>query len=210
MATQLHETPPAVPTDARWMGVGHSNDPDARGAGAAAASAAMRGEDPRLLVVFCSDAYDLEALSTGIRSAAPGVPLIGCSTAGEIATGGPAETSVVVTALGGPGFTVHTKLATEVSSRLRDAGAEVATPVLDIVDRPYKVLMLLTDGLAGDQQEIVRGAYSVVGGAVPLVGGCAGDDLKMVGTRQLFDDRVLEDAIVAAAIGSDAPLGIGV
>jgi hypothetical protein len=70
--------------------------------------------------------------------------------------------------------------------------------------------MLLTDGLAGDQQEIVRGAYSVLGAEVPLVGGCAGDDLKMKRTFQLHDGRVLTDAVVAAAIASDAPFGIGV
>ena len=70
--------------------------------------------------------------------------------------------------------------------------------------------MLLTDGLAGDQQEIVRGADSVAGAGVPLVGGCAGDDLKMIATYQFFNDEVLRDAVVAVGIGSDAPLGIGV
>jgi hypothetical protein len=71
-------------------------------------------------------------------------------------------------------------------------------------------LLLLTDGLAGDQQEIVRGAYGVLGAEVPLVGGCAGDDLKMMSTFQLYGDRVLSDSVVAAGIASDAPLGIGV
>jgi hypothetical protein len=69
---------------------------------------------------------------------------------------------------------------------------------------------MLTDGLAGDQAEIVRGAHSVVGAAVPLVGGCAGDDLRMDRTLQLFGGEVHEDSVVAAAIGSDAPFGIGV
>jgi hypothetical protein len=45
---------------------------------------------------------------------------------------------------------------------------------------------------------------------VPLVGGCAGDDLKMSGTFQFYDDRVLSDSVVAAGIASNAPLGIGV
>jgi hypothetical protein len=71
-------------------------------------------------------------------------------------------------------------------------------------------LLLLTDGLAGDQQEIVRGAYAVLGAGVPLVGGCAGDDLRMRRTFQLYGDRVLTDSVVAAGIASDAPLGIGV
>jgi hypothetical protein len=70
--------------------------------------------------------------------------------------------------------------------------------------------MLLTDGLAGDQQEIVRGAHSVVGAGIPLVGGCAGDDLKMETTYQLHGREVLEDSVVAAGIASDGPLGIGV
>jgi hypothetical protein len=70
--------------------------------------------------------------------------------------------------------------------------------------------MLLTDGLAGDQQEIVRGAYAVLGAGVPIVGGCAGDDLKMTRTFQLHGDRVLTNSVVAAGIASNAPLGIGV
>ena len=56
----------------------------------------------------------------------------------------------------------------------------------------------------------MRGAYSVAGAAVPLVGGCAGDDLKMARTYQFHDGDVLQDAVVAAAIGSDMPFGIGV
>jgi hypothetical protein len=59
----------------------------------------------------------------------------------------------------------------------------VATCLTDLPDRPHRTLLLLTDGLAGDQQDIVRGAYDVAGSTVPLVG---------------------------VAIGSDAPLGIGV
>ena len=56
----------------------------------------------------------------------------------------------------------------------------------------------------------MRGAYSVVGGSVPLVGGCAGDDLAMRKTFQLYGGEVLEDSVLAAAITSDAPFGIGV
>jgi hypothetical protein len=109
------------------------------------------------------------------------VPLIGCTTAGEIAISGPRQASVVVAALGGDGFAVQTACATEASRDLREAGATLARCVPDRGELPHKVLLLLTDGLAGDQREIVRGAYGVLGAGVPLVGGCAGDDLKMAG-----------------------------
>jgi hypothetical protein len=138
------------------------------------------------------------------------VPLIGCTTSGEIATGGPGDSGVVVMALGGAGFSVATGVATGADSDLRGAGATAARCMSAVEDRPYRVMLLLTDALAGDQQEIVRGAYQVLGAAVPLVGGCAGDDLKMARTYQLYDDQVLTHAVVAAGIGSDSPLGIGV
>jgi hypothetical protein len=194
---------------ARWFAVGSAvgNEP---GAGARATDEALVHDDPRLLVVFSSPSHDLSALLREIGGRAGDVPLIGCTTAGEIATAGPRDASVVVTALGGDGFAVETAVATEASRDLRAAGALVARCLPAREDVPHKVLLLLSDGLAGDQQEIVRGAYGVLGAGVPLVGGCAGDDLKMTRTFQLHGDRVLTDSVVAAGIASDAPLGIGV
>ena len=196
-------------SDGRWMGVGNAKGSDAA-AGARAAADALVGPEPKLLVVFCSDAFDLEALVGAIRERAGDVPLIGCSTAGEIATSGPGESSVVVTAFGGSGFSVSTGVARGASQDLRGAGALAAGCLERVEDREHRVLLLLTDGLAGNQQEIVRGAYGVAGAAVPLVGGCAGDDLKMQKTFQFLDGEVLTDAVVAAGISSDAPFGIGV
>lgn len=195
----------------RWFGVGRSVDVEAARAGDVATVEAIVGPDAKLLVVFCSDRYDLEALLGAINERSGGVPLIGCSTAGEIATSGPGDSGLVVVALGGSGLSVATAAATGASERLREAGAEVAASVKEVGAGPaHRVLLMLTDGLAGDQQEIVRGAYGVAGAGVPLVGGCAGDDLKMKATAQLYGDRVLHDAVVAAAVASDAPLGIGV
>jgi hypothetical protein len=168
------------------------------------------GTDARLLTVFASVRYDLPELLAGIGESAGEVPVIGCSTAGEIATGGPGDASVVVMAFGGEGFSVETAVASGASDGLRDAGAKVAACLEGVEDRPHQVLMLLTDGLSGDQQEVVRGAHSVVGAGVPLVGGCAGDDLKMEATYQFHGGEVLQDSVVAAAIASDGPLGIGV
>ena len=194
------------------MAVGRSDNPDARTAGAEAIKAALDrgGADLRLVICFAADRYDGAELIAGVRSLAKDAPLIGCSTAGEIASTGPGDAGVVVTALGGAGFHVATRLAENVSHDLRGAGSAVADALSEISTQPHRVLLLLADGLAGDQQEIVRGAYAVAGAAVPLVGGCAGDDLKMIATRQFYGDRSLTNAVVGVAIGSDAPVGIGV
>ena len=105
---------------------------------------------------------------------------------------------------------IRTAVATDASRDLRAAGAQAARCLISDEERPHRALMLLTDGLAGDQQEIVRGAYGVLGAGVPLVGGCAGDDLRMTKTFQLYDDRVLSNSVLGVGITSDAPLGIGV
>jgi hypothetical protein len=194
----------------RWIGVGRSADPDPVEAAREAVSGALEGEDPKLAIVFCSSSYEADPLLAAINARAPGVSLIGCSTAGEIATDGPGEASVVVTLMGGDGFSIATALARDAPDDLRRAGAEAAACIDQIEAREHRTLLLLTDGLAGDQTMIVRGAYSVVGAQVPLVGGCAGDDLRMSQTHQFYGDEVLTGAVVAAAIGSDAPLGIGV
>ncbi|MBV8445161.1 MAG: FIST C-terminal domain-containing protein [Candidatus Dormibacteraeota bacterium] len=203
-------TPSPTSTSNRWVGVGASSLEDSAAAGAAATSAAVRGHDTRLLIVFASPKHDLPALVSGISSICPDAPMIGCSTAGEIATNGPGESGVVVTALGGEGFSVQTAVSTNASQNLRAAGAHAAGCAERVAPRDHRLLLLLTDGLGGDQQEVVRGAYSVVGSEVPLVGGCAGDDLAMQRTFQIHNGQVLEDAVVAASITTDTPFGIGV
>ncbi|MHB8717699.1 MAG: FIST signal transduction protein [Candidatus Dormibacteria bacterium] len=206
----LEDAEATVDPARRWFRSGRSTAADAFTAGSEAARAACGGPDPKLAVVFASDRYDLAELLRGIRDRLGDTPLIGCSTAGEIATDGPGDASVVVTALGGSGFACRTGVARDVSTDLREAGARVAQCAADDGTRPHQALLLLTDGLAGDQTEVVRGAYSVVGAAMPLVGGCAGDDMRMTGTRQMYGDEVLANAVVAAWIASDSPLGIGV
>lgn len=203
--------PITAPTTTRWAAVGGSDDSNAYVAGETAAAQALEQEDAKLLIVFCSDSYDLPELLRGINEKSGGVPLIGCSTAGQIATGGPGDASVVVTALGGAGFAATTAAVQQddADSR-RAAGAEVAGRVVGLNGKPNRVVVMLSDALAGDQTEVLRGAYAVLGAGVPLVGGCAGDDFKMSATYQLHGDEVLTGAVVAAALVSDAPFGVGI
>jgi hypothetical protein len=193
----------------RWFAIGQADGSDQE-PGACAAERALTGPDPKLLMVFGSAALGLPAVLGQIRARSGDVPLIGCSTAGEISTRGPSEASLLVAAFGGDGFSVRTAIARQASRDLRAAGEHVAACLAGVEDREHRVLLVLTDGLAGDQQEIIRGAYSVLGAGVPLVGGCAGDDLKMTSTYQMCGDEIVTDAVVGAAVGSDAPLGIGV
>jgi hypothetical protein len=202
--------------DRRWMGVGRSGHADSRSAAEQAARVAMVGAEPKLLIVFAGIDHDPVALLAGLGAVAAGVPVIGCSTHGEIAPGGPRDGTVVVTAIGGPGFSVSTAVAGDVSGRQRAAGAEVAGCVAEVdpgdsaPEFPHRVLLLLTDGLVRDQESILRGCYSVLGASIPLFGGAAADGWRMTGPYLLGGGRVLSDAVVAATIASDAPLSVSV
>ena len=200
------------PARGRWAGAGHSSHADAARAGREAVGAAIARDEPRLVLVFASPRYDLVALAAAADAAAGPAELIGCSTAGEIGPDGLLAPGVVAFAIGGPGFSVATRAAdSSGGAQLRAAGEEVAACVAEVADLPHKALILLTDGLAGDPQHVVRGAYSVAGAVLPLAGGCAGAaSLDMGQTRQFRGAEVMTGAVVGAALASDAPLGIGV
>jgi hypothetical protein len=197
-------------TPHRWFGVGQSSAADSAKAGAEAAAEAIGGRMPKAVFVFCSVAHDLPALLASVRGeAGPGVLIAGSTTTGELGSEGMTEGGVAIAALGGDGFTVRARMARIKEHGQRATGALVAEALHGMHDE-HKVLIMLCDGLAGSPHEIVRGAYSVVGATVPLVGGFGGDDIRFSKTFQLYDDHVLTGAVVGVALGSDAPIGIGI
>jgi hypothetical protein len=197
-------------TSNRWVGVGHAMNGDSAAAGGEAAREALAGRAARLLVVFASEAHDLERLIAAIRAESGDTALIGCTTAGELSHQGSSDGGVVVTALGGEGFEVRTALGRGDAGELREAGAAAARAMTEIdPGNRNRALMLLSDGVAGNQQEVIRGVHDIVGAGVPLVGGCAGDGMKMERTFQIHGDEVISGGVVAAAIVSDGPIGLG-
>jgi hypothetical protein len=196
----------------RWAVVGRSAHPDAATAGREAARAALAeaaDDDARLLLVFASSDYDLRPLTAAIGDVAAGIAVVGCSSAGEISAEGPGAGSVLVVALGGDGFS-FSATAVSASANPRDAGARAAACIGDVADREHRVLLLLSDGPTARQPDIVRGAYSVAGAGVPLVGGVGGRRAQPARPSLIYGATVLEDAVIGIAIGSDAPIGVGV
>jgi hypothetical protein len=194
----------------RWAGVGRSAHADAVMAGREAALAALRAcSEAQLLLLFASASYDARALACAVAEVACGLPVVGCTSAGEIAADGPSRGAVVVIALGGDGLS-FSATAVSAAEDPRDAGARAAACVGDVADRAHQVLMLLSDGPAERQPELVRGAYSVAGAGVPLVGGVGGSPTREGDPALFYGGAVLTGAVIGLAIGSDAPIGVGV
>ncbi len=204
----------------RWFAIGRSSAADTVSAAHEACAIALTqtgtAETVKLAIVFAAAEHCNDLFLSAMGSLLPNAQIIGCSTAGEIAVIGhdaqANDASVVVALLGGSQMRVTTTTAPmHDPSTLRTNAANAAQIVDDLGDATHRMLLALSDGMSrSDQCEIVRGVYDTAGATVPLVGGCAGDDFRMVETVQMHGDTVLEHSMVLAAIGSNAPIGVGV
>lgn len=191
------------------MEVGVSRDADARAATVAAVTQASAGRTPALVILFVSPALDVAAVAVAAREVLGAeVPVVGCTTSGEISLASVGSGHVVAVGLGGEGVQVRTAVG-RFSGGARQAGEQAASALLGL-DAPHRALLLIADGLAGARSDVVRGAYGVAGAAVPFIGGCAGDELAMRATFQIHGDEVLTGAVVGVALGSPSPIAIGV
>ena len=178
--------------DRRWTGVGASEEADSFVAGAYAAAQASAYADPKLYVVFSGHTHDHSSILDGVLSVAPETAqVIGCTTGGEIGIGGPSDGGVVVMAIGGSGISVATKFA-KASGDLCGAGESAATCLKDVEDRVHTVLLLLSDGLAGDQQDLEWIAFA---GTLPCGWSWPREDLHVV------DDNFLGDRQSKCSLG---------
>jgi hypothetical protein len=200
-------TPTTVGT--RWAGVGSSADADADAATRAALATATAQGSPTLVLLFVSPWCDLPTVArTAQEVLGDDVVVAGCTTAGEIAGDRAGSGQVVAVALGGDGLTVRSAVA-QLGDDPRAAGQHVGQAIVGI-DRPHQALMLLCDGFVGARAELVRGVYGVTGAHVPLVGGCAADEMLMKQTFQIHGGEVLTDAVIGIGIGSEGPIALGI
>ena len=202
--------------DRLQVGIGASEHSDGHEAGAAAARtacAALAGRRPDLVLVFASVRYDLAAVLSGINGVTGGAPLAGASSSGHLHAGTltPPGAGVAVLALAGGAYRVGVASVAGVGANSFHAGRTLARAARTAAgtDRlPYEVLLVLSDGLTGDQQELLNGIHRVTGVAVPVVGGAAGDDRRLTETFVMRDGEVLTDGAVAVWIGSPRPLTV--
>jgi hypothetical protein len=144
------------------------------------------------VILFVSPEADRAALEAGIPRVFPGVPVIGCTTAGEIAPEGYADGSIVAAGLPASVFAVEcmgVDLARidgkELIGRLIRARASLARQHPRWED---EFAFLMVDGLSIREDELT----SAIGpglGPVPLFGGSAGDGADFGETFVLQDGR---------------------
>jgi hypothetical protein len=197
-------------------GVGTGSGVDSRLAAETAVDEAFRpleGREPDLVLVYASVRYDLPAVLKTVSAAAGSAVIAGATTSGQFEGGRLIEPGdgIAVLALAGGGYRFGVGHATGVQSDATRAGRALARAALDAagpVRSPHEAVLVFSDGLAGDQQELLNGIHKVTGFQIPVVGGAAADDRRLAETFVFAGDRVLSDAAVAVWIGSERPLRV--
>lgn len=212
-------------------GVGLSRAPDASRAAHEATSEALAGLSgavPGLAVVFTAAGHDLPRLAAAVQAAVGDAPVVGATSCGIFVSGTFVgdEHHVGVLVLAGDEIEFGVALDQGLGNDNAAAGRRVARAARaglptgpDLSAAPggdaapdgsarHSTVLLLSDGLAGDQQEIVRGVHAVAGARVPVIGGTAADAYTLSRTAVLCRGEAHRRAVVAVWMRSRRPLTI--
>ena len=142
--------------------------------------------EPTFVLYFHSSSFDAAAVGALITNAYPGVPSLGCSTAGELVTGKMLDGSLVVA-----GFDSHEIPRAEIVEIAEDdvkGALSTLTGRYEKVELATHVGLILMDGLSGKEEALMESLGDNTD--LTFVGGSAGDDLKFVKTSVVVNGKV--------------------
>lgn len=181
---------------------------------AAALERELGGEPLAMVALFVPPGVPREPLREELARRFPDVPLVGCTTAGEIGPSGVLDGMVTGFALPTGDFDVAVSRLEHVSNL---AVGDVAALVRGLLDelqakglRPSSAntfAMLLVDGLSA-REEVVASAFDAALGGIRLFGGSAGDGLAFGETAVLGAGRFAPDAAVLALVHTRHPFRV--
>lgn len=180
-------------------------------AGLAGSAGGAPADAAALLAVFCSPSLDLAASVAALRGALPTTPLIGCTTAGEIGPQGYQGDSLVALMLPADDFVATSEIIPNLSSLDLRGWQEITRAALRrhagsaaAAGFTSSFALLLVDGLSVREEPLARTIKMEIG-AIPLIGGSAGDALRFERTLVCRDATVLPDAAVLTLIATRRP-----
>jgi hypothetical protein len=176
---------------------------DAVGVAVEQAVAGVR--DPGLVVFFPT--CDVPAAAAQAEDAAGTCPVAGMTVSATLTEAGPHLAGCAALAFD-ESLPTGVGVSEGASADLVAAAHAATTSALADIPRgsPHRLVLLFADTRSGDQAEVVAGAYRVAGPRVPLAGGGAGGQRP----AQFAAGGEHRDAVVAVAVGSDQPVGVGV
>ncbi len=189
---------------------GHANAADA----AREIRDAFADYAPQHIILFFSLKYDAQELATAIAEYFPGIPVTGCSTAGEITPSGNSDGGLVVIAFPQTRFRVFSQTIEDLSLTSVDQASRAARQLKSRLDLPSTTdacdnvfSILLVDGLLNVEEQVAA-AINWALGDIQLIGGSAGDNLIFDNTVLISNGRVLRNAAILLIAQTDVPFQV--
>lgn len=172
-------------------------------------SNAIRHPDMEAVVFFCSSRYNLGLLGKEIKAAFP-CTVIGCTTAGEISSGGYQEGGIVGVGISSPELKLHPRLIFplrkfDYSEARRLAGTVQSDLIFsDRLDRVKMFGFLMIDGMSILEEQTIATLHHQFEG-ISIAGGSAGDDLRFAETRIYWDGQFFSNAALFTLFETTLP-----
>jgi hypothetical protein len=178
-------------------------------------AAALHHESLGFVLFFCSADYPLDDLSDALNEAFAGVPVAGCTTAGEITPQGYGRGCIVAIGLDRRHFAVSCALVEDLDrfdliraqhlvdgllDECRDRA--VAPPLAE-----HSFALTLLDGLSSSEEQVLATLDAALG-RIPSFGGSAGDDNRLSHTHVHAAGRFHGQAAVVVMINTLLPFEV--
>lgn len=171
-------------------------------------------EDISGVVFFCSSFYDLRELAEEVNHCFSGIPVFGCTTAGEIGPNGYCSHSLTGASFPAELFSIVSGLHNNLRHFDYSEGCEFSRSILQQLERRQShenhgnsFGILLIDGLS-IKEEIVARSFQNGLGRTPLIGGSAGDDMKLRQTFVFYNGEFHSDSAVLVLANTPSPFKI--
>lgn len=155
---------------------------------------------PQLVLAFGSVAAIRGAAAT-LMQAFPQAQLAGCSTAGEISTEGVEDGTLVTTALRFD--TIDVRQSTTRLEGMDDSKAAGVRLGEALPQQGLRAVLIFGQGVAINGSAVIDGLTSVLGHAIPITGGLAGDGGAFQQTFVLDNHGASSDRLVAVGLYGD-------
>jgi hypothetical protein len=171
-------------------------------------------DDISLVLLFCSPALSSDAFAAEISRHFPGIPVVGCTTAGEITPLGHRHDSVTGVSLAAPDFHAVVHGIEDVRhfgvAEGRDLVHKAQRDLARIApDWPVEqtFAMLLIDGLDACEESVVSAIHCGLG-QIPLFGGSAGDEMSFGTTKVLWDAAFRQHSAALVLVATNHPFTV--
>lgn len=168
-------------------------------------------EEVACVLFFCSSQYDLDVLAEEMNRRFAGIPVVGCTTAGEIGPAGYCSHSLSGASFPSDSFSIVTGLLQDLKRfDFSNAHAFLQTQLKQLetvapaANGDNTFAFMLIDGLSV-REETVASFLQTALGRIPLVGGSAGDDQHFSRTRIFHEGAFHSDCAALMLISTPFP-----